>query len=356
MKIKSILISLFLLIGTSTSLHAAEEIQSHLYKISGNGLTEDSYILGTVHTLSFDYYQDSVSGFSHALQQAKHVMTEKVHYISGDSLKYMKEIEEASKAIFGEIEKCKSFTTMPVEWNYTKLYTPTQLELIKKVFRKFLGEGGAMFLRDNLPLYAWDRFCASYSYKPVLESIKGKSLGECCQIDANLVDVKLCRIGKTEKAYTQLDEEDTQSTARLKEDSLIYSSFTIREQADILYRYVKYLSEHPETVSDVDIRPYFQAYRDQNFKLYNQLGLDVRRSVMFHTEILPQKLSAKLDKVVEESLRFILADRNILWISKIEETIKNGSTLIAMGCNHLRGEKGVLQLLRDKGYTLEPVR
>ena len=356
MKIKIILINLFLLIGTSTNIHAAEQIQSLLYKISGNGLTEDSYILGTMHTLPFAYYQDSVKGFCHALQQAKHIMTEKIQYVSGDSLEYMKELEVIVKSINERAERRKQVTTMPFECNYTKLFTPIQLELIKKVFRKYLGEGGAMFLRDNLPLYAWERFCASYNLKSVFKSIKGKSMGELCQLDANRIDTKLCHIGRTEKAYTQLDDENTPDIASHKEDSLIYSSFSIREQADVLYQYIKYLSEHPETDPNALIKQQSQTYREQNFQLFSQLVARDRHCFMFHAELLSDELSYKLEKVTKAALRFILEDRNISWIPKIEGTIKKSSTLIAMGYNHLIGDEGVLQLLRDNGYTLEPVR
>ena len=356
MNIKTVLLNLFLFIGTSSSLQAAEQIQSHLYKISGNGLSEDSYILGTVHTFPFGYYQDSVKGFSHALQQAKHIMTETVYHISGDSLEYMKETEAIMKLKREQAKVHALFTKMPIECNYTKLYTPSQLEFIKKVFRKYLGEGGAMLLRDNLPLYAWERFCASYNAKSVIESMKGKSFGELCQLDANLIDIKLCHIGITKKAYTQLDEENTQIIVMQKEDSLIYSSFTVRVQADILYQYVKYLSEHPGTDPNDLTKQHTQAYREQNFQLYNQLAYRNRNSIMFHAELLSNELSCKLDKITKAASRYLVEDRNISWIPKIEDTINKGSTLIAKGCDHLIGDEGVLQLLRDKGYTLEPVR
>lgn len=357
MNFKTVLLNLFLIVGTSINLHAAEPIQSHLYKISGNGLTEDSYILGTVHTFPFAYYQDSVKGFTQALQQAKHIMTETVYYISGDSLEYMKETEAIVKSKNEQVEIRKQFTTMPIESNYTKLYTPSQLELIKKVFRKYLGPWGAMLLRDNMPLYARDRFCASYDAKSVFDSIKGKSMGELCQLDANRIDIKLCRIGRTEKAYTQLDEENTQEIAMQNEYSLIYSSVSLKEQADILYQYIKYLSEHPEEDPNGITKQHTQAYREQNFQCYDQEGQrNVYNTMFFHPELLSNELSCKLDKVAKAATRYIVEDRNISWMSKIEDTIKKGSTLIAMGCNHLIGDEGVLQLLRDKGFMVEPVR
>jgi len=67
-----------------------------------------------------------------------------------------------------------------------------------------------------------------------------------------------------------------------------------------LYQYIKYLSEHPEAAPNGMTKQRTQAYREQNFQFNNQEG-----------------------------------QRNISWIPKIEDTIKKGSTLIAMGCNLL---------------------
>ena len=36
--------------------------------------------------------------------------------------------------------------------------------------------------------------------------------------------------------------------------------------------------------------------------------------------------------------------------------MKNQTSLVAVGAGHLGGEKGLLQLLRNEGYTSEAVR
>ncbi|QSE96583.1 TraB/GumN family protein [Fulvivirga lutea] len=48
--------------------------------------------------------------------------------------------------------------------------------------------------------------------------------------------------------------------------------------------------------------------------------------------------------------------RNRSWIPKIEEYMKSGQTFFALGASHLSEEAGVLNLLRKKGYTVEPVQ
>lgn len=57
-------------------------------------------------------------------------------------------------------------------------------------------------------------------------------------------------------------------------------------------------------------------------------------------------------KDIEEDL---LYKRNEKWIDDIESFIRNKSSFIAVGSAHLGSERGVIQLLRKQGYTLEPL-
>ena len=52
----------------------------------------------------------------------------------------------------------------------------------------------------------------------------------------------------------------------------------------------------------------------------------------------------------------LLDNRNKSWISKIEEAAKTAPTFFGVGAAHLPGENGVINLLRKKGYKVEPVK
>lgn len=52
----------------------------------------------------------------------------------------------------------------------------------------------------------------------------------------------------------------------------------------------------------------------------------------------------------------LLTKRNYNWMPKIEEAIKKESSFIAVGCGHLIGNNGLIRLLQEKGYLLEPIR
>lgn len=51
----------------------------------------------------------------------------------------------------------------------------------------------------------------------------------------------------------------------------------------------------------------------------------------------------------------ILDNRNLNWIPVIETMMKEKPSFFGFGALHLAGEKGVIQLLRNKGYTVEAV-
>ncbi|HRI79199.1 MAG TPA: TraB/GumN family protein [Cyclobacteriaceae bacterium] len=77
-------------------------------------------------------------------------------------------------------------------------------------------------------------------------------------------------------------------------------------------------------------------------------------------------LRGDLDKVFEFSLHptennpvFIeefYNKRNLEWLPKIEKMIASKPSFIAVGVAHLEGEKGILNLLKQKGYTLNPIQ
>ncbi|MCH8568483.1 MAG: TraB/GumN family protein [Balneolales bacterium] len=51
----------------------------------------------------------------------------------------------------------------------------------------------------------------------------------------------------------------------------------------------------------------------------------------------------------------LLYSRNEAWIPQISEMITDQSVFFAVGAGHLGGSKGVIQLLREQGYTVTPV-
>jgi hypothetical protein len=57
----------------------------------------------------------------------------------------------------------------------------------------------------------------------------------------------------------------------------------------------------------------------------------------------------------ENYLKAMLYDRNIIMVKSIDSLVKQGSLFAAVGAAHLPGKKGIIEMLRAKGYTVTPV-
>lgn len=82
---------------------------------------------------------------------------------------------------------------------------------------------------------------------------------------------------------------------------------------------------------------------DQMLDFYGSGDLERLYTFMMSNEMMRQFQAELLDK------------RNMAWIPKLEEILKVGSSFVAVGAGHLPGEFGVISLLKQNGYTVEPI-
>ncbi|HEY0092615.1 MAG TPA: TraB/GumN family protein [Flavobacterium sp.] len=71
-------------------------------------------------------------------------------------------------------------------------------------------------------------------------------------------------------------------------------------------------------------------------------------------EGMHRMMSTSENKISSQYQDQLLYNRNQNWIPKIEKIAKEKPTFFAVGAGHLAGEKGVIKLLRKKGYMVEP--
>jgi uncharacterized protein len=57
----------------------------------------------------------------------------------------------------------------------------------------------------------------------------------------------------------------------------------------------------------------------------------------------------------ENSMKIILDNRNENWLTKMPNLMKNESVFFAVGSGHLPGKMGVINLLKQAGYTVTPI-
>ena len=58
---------------------------------------------------------------------------------------------------------------------------------------------------------------------------------------------------------------------------------------------------------------------------------------------------------MKDGLKLLLDKRNINWVDQLKTILPKNNIFIAVGAGHLVGKKGVLELLKQEGYTVRPL-
>jgi len=66
-------------------------------------------------------------------------------------------------------------------------------------------------------------------------------------------------------------------------------------------------------------------------------------------------LMEKSDPGMMQYMDLLLYDRNKRWSEQIPQLAQDTPMLFAVGAGHLGGERGVISLLRKKGYNVKPL-
>ncbi|MDE6316585.1 MAG: TraB/GumN family protein, partial [Muribaculaceae bacterium] len=60
-------------------------------------------------------------------------------------------------------------------------------------------------------------------------------------------------------------------------------------------------------------------------------------------------------QMTADEMKRLVTDRNMAWAGKLDTLMHERPVMVAVGCGHLPGDKGLIALLRRMGYTVEPV-
>lgn len=113
---------------------------------------------------------------------------------------------------------------------------------------------------------------------------------------------------------------------------VLYEGYSLERQAEMLMEVVK----NEKSGSDEEIKKMDELYALQ----------DIEELIAF-----TQKHTS------EEENKLLLDDRNNKWIPQLEKMLSVKQTVfVAVGAGHLAGKSGILTQLRQKGYTLKPVK
>lgn len=265
-----------------------------LWKVSGNNLEKPSYLFGTYHLLSADFVKE-VTGAERAFKK--------------------------SEAVVGELEMdsdaaAKLMNFMVMEDNsLDSLLSPLQYDTLAKAIKERMGMS-AMMMNKLKPMGIYIMLASSETAKDVSVDIKNKSA---------LMDVWFQEEAKrkNKKVY---------SLETAEEQAAVLFNSSLDRQLDMLMEYLRLDRDSAKAENDKIVN----CYKEQN--------LDCLVSIMESSNY------TQIEKDV------MLKDRNLKWIPQLKEFMHEKSCFVAVGALHLPGNEGVINMLKEAGYTVEPVR
>ena len=276
--------------------------QSLLWKVSGNGLTKPSYIFGTHHFVPLSIL-DKVQGFKEAFDATTQVVGE-LNTTDAQSSENIKKMQE------------KMFITN--DTTLQLLFNEKELEMIKAFFKANAGID----------------FTKAPKLKPALISIMAIRI---------LSDRTLPGFDPKKQLDSYLQtkgEENGKKIIALEtmefQRDLIYDSQSLQRQARVL---VCQLS---------DTTKVFNWLKEVN-KAY--LSFDLEKLAQLSEE----KEGTSCDPLPGER-EGMIDNRNKDWAAKLPAIMKEAPSFVAVGAMHLPGKAGLIALLRNQGFNVEPVK
>ena len=279
-----------------------------LYKISGNGLSKPSYMLGTFH-LANSSFVDSIPGFHQAFNEVDQVYGELV----------MSEMNGSDNAM-----KLMSAMMLPDGQTIKDLLTEDELQRLNKVMKEYL----QMDLSTSMAMQAYGRMRPAALNTLLTIAIYSRMLPGVNAQDA--IDEHVQNLAKESgKPVGGLEGVDDQIVA-------LFTGTPAPRQAKLLMCVVDHIDYNVEISKQL-----IDAYYGQNLQQIES--------------IVNEKMGDGCDNTDEEN-ELLITGRNKAWMKKIPALIAEKPTMIAVGAAHLVGEEGLITLLKAQGYTVEGVK
>lgn len=273
-----------------------------LWKVTGNGLDAPSYIMGTHHLAPFSI-MDSIAGLRQAMRETQQVYGE---------LK-MSELESpATMQLMQKSMMIDSDTTL------TTLFSPEDYATVNKFCKENMMMDLSMapklkpaYLLNNVVVMAYVKHVGKFNPQEQLDTF--------FQSQAS----------KNGKKVDGLESPEFQF-------NLLFNGASLQRQAQLLMCTLHNIDSEVENIKNLT-----DAYMRQ----------DLRKML----EISEKRKGNQCDPLPGEEDAMIF-NRNKAWAEKLPAILKAAPTFVAVGALHLPGEKGLLNLLKKQGYTVEPVK
>lgn len=273
---------------------------SLLWKISGNGLEEASFLFGTHHLVPTGFL-DSVPGLYSAFEQTEQTVGELD----------MSKMAEMQVKILSE-------STLPKGVTYDSLLSQDDVALLDSTLKNLIGAGLNQFGTLKPALIA--NIISITLYRQFYPSLSDEiSMDQYFQEEAF----------KSMKPIIGLESTEDQINIMLNSQSL-------ERQAELLICMVKNPDLLKEQMDELQV-----AYHAHDISTLFELS----------EKVLPDDPCPS----TEEEEDAINKNRNEKWLVKLPAIMADKPSFIAVGCLHLPGEIGLIEGLRKLGYTVEPI-
>lgn len=265
-----------------------------LWRVSGKGLVKDSYIFGTMHTAP-ESMIDEVAGLNDAIRHCDIAISES----GNDELNPMDKKEFLRKMI------------APIDSTLDNLLSPEDYRIVEAVVDScFSSQGLSLaqlrFLRPNFISYLLD-------FSEAID--KGKDFKS---LDDHVLDRAVAA------------GHPTMSLDSIEQVMENFCNCPLADQAAWLLEQCK--------------NDYSQEKEDDTDRYLRQEAIETFEDIAAN----------ELD---ERFLELMVYSRNRYWITKLVPVLASGKfCLVVVGIGHLPSEQGLLQLLRNEGYTVEPAK
>ena len=279
-----------------------------LYRISGNGLSKSSYLMGTYH-LAPSTFSDSIPGFRQAMAEVGQVCGEL-------DMENVKTPENTMKML--------NAMTLPEGKTIQGMLSEEEMKNLNGFVKSLMGvDFTNPMVAEQLGKLTPAALSTQFSLLMYMKMNPNFSTNDG-------IDTYVQTPGRKEgKAILGLETVDDQI-------KVLFSSQTLERQLELLMCMVRHKDLQMQLAGDI-----VNAYYAQDLNRIWEL-----------TEI---KYNDECDSTPEEEETLIFG-RKAHWAKAIPEIMKNQPTFFAVGAAHLCGEKGLVSLLKNSGYVVDAVK
>lgn len=278
-----------------------------LYRISANGLESPSYIVGTYH-LAPASFADSIPGINQAIEGTTQVCGEL------DMMDAFKP-ENAARLLKSQM--------LPEGVTLTSLFSDNQLERLNALLLDVMGSN---FNDETFAAQMNNMSPVTLSTAITLNSyMKETPSFNPIELIDNYFQTLALQSGKSVMGFETVDFQM----------GILYNT-PLEKQVSDLMCLVDHFKVAKETVDRITT-----AYFSQNLQQIE--------------EVLEEEAEEDCGTSEEEN-EILIDNRNRNWVNMMPEIMTEKPTLFVVGAAHLCGEKGVLKLLEEAGYTIEGLK